>query len=128
MARWLTQEWLDESVVLAATQPHRPGVSLRLQYRITDGPDGDVGYYWIVLDGQLAEARLGTLEDADATLVESYEDALSMQQGRLDINAAFMQGRVRVEGDVARLLSLLPVTMSAEFKQFQEALLERTQF
>ena len=42
MSKWLTQEWLDESTRLAATQPVRPGVSARLQYVVTGGPGGDV--------------------------------------------------------------------------------------
>ena len=128
MAKWLTQEWLDESTALAATQPERPGASARLQYRITDGPDGDVEYYWIVVDGHLVENRLGALADAEVTRIESYEDARAMQQGELDMNAAFLQGKVRVEGDVAQLLSLLPITMSEEFQAFQAAVLAMTEF
>lgn len=128
MVKWLTQEWLDESTALAATQPERPGASARLQYRITDGPDGDVEYYWIVVDGHLVENRLGALADAEVTMIESYEDARAMQQGELDMNAAFLQGKVRVEGDVAQLLSLLPITMSEEFQAFQAAVLAITEF
>ena len=128
MSKWLTQEWLDESTALAASQPDRPGATARLQYRITDGPDGDVEYYWVVEDGHLVENRLGVLEDADVTLIESYDDARAMQQGDLDMNTAFLQGKVRVEGDVARLFALLPITMSEEFQSFQAAVLAITEF
>ena len=128
MPKWLTQEWLDESTRLAATQPIRPGVSARLQYVVTGGPDGDVQYYWVIVDGQLAENRLGELADAEVTLTESYEDAKRMQQGELDANAAFMQGKVKVTGDIAKLMALLPITMSAEFKEFQTQVLAVTEF
>ena len=128
MAKWLSEEWLDESTALAATQPERPGASARLQYLITGGPAGDISYYWVVVDGRLVENRLGTLEDAEVTLVEDYEDALRMQKGELDVNTAFMQGKVRVEGDVAKLFSLLPITMSEEFQAFQAAVLAITEF
>ena len=128
MSKWLSQEWLDESTRLAADQPVRPGASARLQYVITGGPEGDVSYYWVVVDGQLVENRLGTLEDAEVTLTESYDDALRIQKGELDANAAFMQGKVTVTGDVAKLLSLLPITMSPEFKAFQDRVLEITEF
>jgi putative sterol carrier protein len=126
--KWLTQEWLDESTRLAATQPIRPGVSARLQYVVTGGPDGDVQYYWVIVDGQLAENRLGELADAEVTLTESYEDAKRMQQGELDANAAFMQGKVKVTGDIAKLMALLPITMSAEFAEFQKQVLAITDF
>jgi putative sterol carrier protein len=126
--KWLTQEWLDESKHLAETQPVRPGASARLQYVITDGPDGDIQYYWIVVDGQLTENRLGELADAEVTMTETYDDAMALQKGELDANAAFMQGKVKVTGDVNKLMSLLPITMSPEFHEFNQAVLAITEF
>jgi putative sterol carrier protein len=128
MPKWLTQEWLDESTRLAESQPERPGASARLQYVITGGPDGDVNYYWVVKEGKLVENRLGLLEDAEVTLTETIEDAMAMQKGELDANAAFMQGKIKVTGDVAKLLALLPITMSPEFHEFSAAVLEMTEF
>jgi putative sterol carrier protein len=128
VAKWLSQEWLDESTRLAVGQPERPGASARLQYVITGAPEGDISYYWIVADGLLVENRLGSLEDPEVTLHESYEDAMAMQKGELDANAAFMQGKIKVSGDVAQLMALLPITMSPEFAAFQESVLEITEF
>jgi putative sterol carrier protein len=128
MAKWLTQEWLDESTRLAADQPERPGASARLQYVVIGGPDGDVEYYWVVVDGRLVENRLGRLADADVTLTQSYEDAMAIQKGELDVNAAFLQGRVRPEGDLDRLMGLLPITMSPEFQAFNAAVSEMTEY
>jgi len=128
MARWLSQEWLDESTRLAASQPERPGASARLQYQITDGPSGDVLYYWVVADGRLVENRLGELADAEVRLIETWDDAMAMQKGELDANAAFMQGRIKVEGDVGKLMALLPITMSPEFHDFNQAVLAITDF
>lgn len=128
MAKWLSQEWLDESTRLAETQPVRPGASARLQYVVTDGPDGDIEYYWIVSDGKLIENKLGTLLDSEVTMTETYEDAMAMQKGELDANAAFMQGKVKVSGDVGKLMALLPITMSPEFHEFNQAVLGMTEF
>jgi len=128
VAKWLTQEWLDESTRLAQTQPIRPGASARLQYVVTGGPDGGVPYYWIVEDGQLVENRLGELSDSEVTLTETYEDAKRMQQGELDANSAFMQGKIKVSGDIAKLMALLPITMSPEFAEFQKEVLAITEF
>jgi putative sterol carrier protein len=128
MTKWLTQEWLDENTELARDQPERAGASARLQYVITGGPDGDVAYYWVVIDGHLVENRLGELDDAQVTLTESYEDAMAIQKGELDANSAFMQGKIKVTGDVAQLMALLPITMSPEFKEYQAAVLAITEF
>ena len=128
MAKWLTQEWLDEGTRLSATQPERPGATARMQYVVTGGPDGDIRYYWILENGKLLESKLGDLEDAEVTLTQSYEDAMRIQKGELDANAAFMQGRVRVTGNMAKLMSLLPITNSAEYKALQVEILEVTEF
>ncbi|HVC26006.1 MAG TPA: SCP2 sterol-binding domain-containing protein [Acidimicrobiales bacterium] len=128
MAKWLTQEWLDESTALAVSQPERPGASARLQYVITDGPGDDVSYYWIVVDGRLVENRLGVLADAEVILTESYDDAQAIQRGELDANVAFMQGRIKVGGDVAKLMALLPITTSPEFQEFNASVLAITDF
>jgi putative sterol carrier protein len=128
MAKWLTQEWLDESTRLAEDQPERLGASATLQYVITGGPEGDIEYYWVIVDGHLVENRLGLVDHADVTLTQSYEDAMAIQKGELDINAAFMQGRVRPTGDLDRLMGLLPITMSEEFQAFNSAVTAMTEF
>ncbi|MGA3351940.1 MAG: SCP2 sterol-binding domain-containing protein [Acidimicrobiales bacterium] len=128
MAKWLTQEWLDEGKKLAEGQPERPGASAGLQYVITGGPEGDIRYYWVLENGKLLESKLGELDDAEVTLTQNYEDAIRIQKGELDANAAFMQGRVKVTGNMAKLLALLPITNSAEYKQLQVEILAITEF
>jgi putative sterol carrier protein len=120
MPKWLSQEWLDESKKLAESQPERPGASARMQYVVTGGPDGDIKYYWVLENGKLQESQLGEMPDPEVTLTQSYEDAKKIQLGELDANAAFMQGRVKVTGNMAKLMSLLPLTNAPEYKQLQE--------
>ncbi len=128
MAKWLTQEWLDEFKRLAQSQPERPGASARMQYVVTGGPEGDVRYYWVLENGKLLDTKLGDLPEPEVVLTQSYEDARKIQQGDLDPNAAFMQGRVKVTGDMAKLMSLLPITNSPEYKQLQTEILAVTEF
>jgi alkyl sulfatase BDS1-like metallo-beta-lactamase superfamily hydrolase len=120
MPKWLSQEWLDESKKLAEGQPERPGASARMQYVVTGGPDGDIKYYWVLENGKLQESQLGEMADAEVTLTQTYDDAKKIQQGELDANAAFMQGRVKVTGNMAKLMALLPLTNAPEYKQLQE--------
>ena len=128
MAKYLSQEWLDESRKLAEGQPERPGATARMQYVVTGAPEGDIRYYWILENGKLQESKLGDLPDAEVTLTQSYEDAVKIQKGELDANAAFMQGRVKVTGNMAKLMSLLPITNSPEYKQLQEEITKITDF
>ncbi|MGO9195915.1 MAG: SCP2 sterol-binding domain-containing protein [Acidimicrobiales bacterium] len=128
MAKWLSQEWLDEGRKLSEGQPERPGATARMQYVVTGAPDGDIKYYWVLENGKLNESELGELADAEVTLTQSYEDAMRIQKGELDANAAFMQGRVKVTGNMAKLMSLLPITNSPEYKALQTQILETTEF
>jgi putative sterol carrier protein len=128
VSKYLTQEWLDEAKALAEGQPERPGASAKMQYSVTGGPDGDVKYYWVLENGKLLENRLGELADADFTLLLTYEDSVKVQQGELDPNAAFMQGRMKVTGNMGKLMQLMPLTNSPEYKQLQESIRAITEY
>jgi putative sterol carrier protein len=128
MPKYLSQEWLDETRVLAAGQPERPGASAQLQYVVTGGPDGDVKYYWILQDGKLIESALGNAPEADFTLTRTYEDSVKVQNGELDSNAAFMQGRMKVAGNMTKFMALLPLTSSPEYQKLQTKVREVTQY
>ncbi len=128
MSKWLSQEWLDETRKMAEGQPDRPGASARMQYVVTGGPDGDVEYYWVLENGKLLQSTLGHLDDAEVTLTTGYEDSLKIQKGELDANAAFMQGKVKVTGNMAKVMSLLPITNSPEYKQLQADIAAITEF
>ena len=119
MPKFLSQEWHDETRRMAESQPERPGASARMQYVVTGGPEGDIRYYWVLENGKLLESALGDLEDPEITLTQSYDDAVAIQKGDLDASAAFMQGRVKVTGNMAKLMSLLPITGSPEYKELQ---------
>jgi putative sterol carrier protein len=128
MPTWLTQDWLDEQKRLAETQPERPGASARMQYVVKGGPNGEVAYYWVLDDGKLVEDSLGTIDDAELTLTIMWDDAKAIQQGDIDEQSAFMQGKVKVEGNMAKLMALMPITGSQEYRALQEELRKVTDY
>jgi putative sterol carrier protein len=128
VARYLTQQWLDEARELAKDQPERAGASAKMQYVISGGPDGDVKYYWIVENGKLLESQLGDIAEPDFTMTMAYDDSVKIQQGELDVNAAFMQGKVKVTGNMGKLMQLMPLTSSPEYKAFEEKVRAATEF
>jgi putative sterol carrier protein len=128
MSQYLSQEWLDETRKLAEGQPVRPGATARIQYVNTGGPEGDIKYYWVLEDGKILDSQLGDVDDPDFTLTMTYDDAMKVQKGELDANAAFMQGRMKVAGNVAKLMTLLPLTNSSEYKQLREQVREMSEF
>ncbi len=130
MSKWLSQEWHDETRKMAESQPERPGASARMQYIISGGPDGEVRYFWLLENGKLLESGLGDISDADITMTTSYDDAKKIQQGELDANAAFMQGRIKIGSNtnMAKLMSLMPLTNAPEYKALQKEIQEITEY
>jgi putative sterol carrier protein len=129
MATYLTQEWLDLQRELAQDVPERPGATARMQYVVTGTPDdGDVSYYTVIENGVMLENSLGTDDAAEFTLSSTYDDSVKILKGELDANAAFMQGRMKVTGNMGKLMSLMPLTQSPEYKAIQAKVAEATTF
>jgi putative sterol carrier protein len=113
---------------LTADLPEVPGASVRVQQVVTAAPGGDVRYVTVIEDGRTVEQRLGDEPDADVTLTAVYDDAVLIHRGELDMNAAFMQGRLKVAGDMAKLLRLLPLAGRPESRDAVRRLAEETAF
>ena len=128
MAQYLSQEWFDQFVTLAADQPTRPGATVRIQYKVTGAPEGDIHYYWIVDEGKIADAKVGTIDGADFTMTNTYVDGAKIQRGELDPTAAFMQGKIKVAGNMGKMMALLPITNSPEWKALQEKVNAGTEY
>jgi putative sterol carrier protein len=99
-----------------------------MQYAVSGGPDGDVKYYWVLENGKLLDSQLGEIADADFTMSMTYDDSVAIAKGELDANAAFMQGRMKVAGNMGKLMALMPLTMSPEYRALQEKVREVTDF
>ncbi len=108
--------------------PERPSMTASLLYIISDTPSGDVYYSWIVQDGRLVDASLGDYSEADVTLTISMEDAKAMAKGERDATTAFIQGQIGVEGDINKLMALLPLTTSKEYMELERQLAALTDF
>jgi hypothetical protein len=126
--RYLTQEWLDEARDLGADQPERPGASVRINWVVSGGPAGEVLYHEVLENGRVAESGLGSLDDPEVTLTTSWADSVGVARGDLDLNAAFMQGRVKAAGHMAKLMSVLPLTKAQEYVALQERIRAVTEF
>jgi putative sterol carrier protein len=128
MAKFLTQEWLDLQRELAQEFPERPGATARMQYKVTGTPDGDVTFHTVIENGKVLENVLGDDPQAEFTMTVGYDDFTQISKGDLDANAAFMQGRVKVVGNMGKLMSLMPLTQSPEYRAIGETLDAQTDY
>lgn len=125
---YLSQAWLDLQQALAQELPERPGVTARVQYVVTGTPDGEVRYVQSVVDGRLDAVALGDDPAAEVTLSQTYADARQIAEGELDANAAFMQGRVKVVGNMGKVMALMPLTQSGEYQATLAEVTDQTEY
>lgn len=126
--KYLSQEWLDLQKSTAEELPERPGATARVQHVVTGTPDGEVRYIQSVVDGRLEELALGNDPAAEVTLTQTYPDALQLAKGELAPAVAFMQGRVKVVGDMGKVMALMPLTQSDEYKATLARVTDQTEF
>jgi len=89
-----------------------PTLSGTVQVDVTGGPDGDVPVHAVLAAGRLVDAGPGPAADADAVLTLTAADARAVVAGHLDPSVAFMQGRMKVAGDMGVVLDLLALASS----------------
>ena len=75
-----------------------------LQQIVPDGPDGtEVAYAFVVADGTIRVER-GRAPHPDLTFTQDRATAAAIHRGELSAQAAFMQGRLRLGGDLRAVI------------------------
>ena len=102
--QWPPQPWLD---ALITTIPDEGGaaVTATVNFVVTGAPGGEARYFWELEGGRVVSADVGLLPDADVTFTQTFDDAQQMLRGEFDASAAFMQGRMKFAGDMAKLMA-----------------------
>ena len=107
MSKFLSEEWAE--AVTSALNSHDGyknaigAADLAIQFQTEDGPDGEVNYYLSSSGGDSSMA-LGDLDDADVTVKQSYDTASAISKGELNTQTAFMTGKLKVSGNLAKLM------------------------
>ena len=128
MPKYLSEEWHAAAKELAQAFPERPGASVRMASVVTGSPEGDLRYFQVIENGKVLEQANGELADAEVTITSTWDDAVRVQRGELDANAAFMQGKMKVSGNMGKLMALMPLTMSPEYKEIQQQIAAVTEY
>jgi putative sterol carrier protein len=105
--RFLSPEYMEHATRIMSDPGFAEEVGdleLLLQLTTIGVPgEGDVDYVIAIVDGS-GEMRRGRVEQADATIRQTYETACGLARGEVNPAAAFMTGRLRVSGNVAKLM------------------------
>jgi putative sterol carrier protein len=105
--RFLSSEWAQ--AVNDALNAHQGflgaigSADLGIQFETTEAPEGDVSYY-LRTGGGSAELALGKIDPADVTVGQTYETAMAISKGDLNTQTAFMTGKLKLSGNLAKLM------------------------
>lgn len=118
-----TYEFLSEAWITAARairdqyegRVGPPPVALRMNQVITDAPGGTINAH-LDTNGGRTQLELGHVADPDLTVTTDYATAkaLFVLQDPAAAMQAFMAGKIRVEGDMAKLMLLQASSVQPE--------------
>lgn len=105
--RYLSDEWLQRAneAVSGSSELSKAseGQDVTIAYEVTGTPSGKVSYAISFKDGSAA-VEPGPHQDAPTSFSLDYETASEIARGDLSAQAAFMQGRLKLAGDVTVLV------------------------
>jgi len=124
--RWLSGAWVAAVTEEAADLTGPPSLTGTVLVEVTGGPDGDTSVHAVFSDGRLVASGTGGAPTVDLTLTLTDADARAVLSGTLDPSVAFMQGRMKVSGDMGPLLDLLALAGTEQARALRDRIAERT--
>ncbi len=107
MPRYLSPEWLEAAQrAIDASDALREaanGLDMVVQHVVTGGADGAVTYH-VRVNSNGVTIRGGEAPDPTVVFTEDYTTAAAIGRGDLSAQGAFINGRIRVHGDLPRLV------------------------
>lgn len=133
MYPFLSDEWMEAAREIRAR--HADGlpdvtIEVRINQVITDVPFGDgVVHAYVDSSNGSLELELGELDEPDAVVTTDYDTAKAMivEQNPTAAMQAFMEGKIKVQGDMMKLMAMQTVqpteasaTVAAEIQSITE--------
>jgi putative sterol carrier protein len=111
--KFLSEDWAQAMTeALNSSEDFKKAASgqqAKLQQVVTDAPEGGEVKYYFKLEGENAEVSRGELSDAEATITQNYETAVGINKQEINPQNAFMQGKLKIQGNMMKLMQLQSV-------------------
>jgi putative sterol carrier protein len=108
--KYLSEEWAKEVTnrlqASDAVKNAAKGQDITLQQVFSDVPDGGEVKAFFKIAGGTPELGLGDADSPEATITQSYETAVAVNKGELQGQAAFMQGKLKIQGNLMKVMQL----------------------
>jgi hypothetical protein len=129
VSTWLSAAWLEQAAgaLGALALPSAPTASVRCTVAGGAEDGSDVVTTARLADGRLVDWAPGDDGDVALALTLSDADAWAVLSGEVGLPVAFMQGRLKVEGDMAIVLELLAQASTPAAEEARSSLAEATQ-
>ena len=106
VATFLSDEWMNAVIgaLRGSADESLPDAEFTLQQLVSGTPQGVVSL-WTTFDTGRVDGGLGDAPSpSDVTFAMEYETATALARGELNHQAAFMQGKLKVTGNMGKLL------------------------
>ena len=91
----------DEAVTEAAK-----GHNVAIQIITSDMPGVGVRKTYLKIADGVPAVGIGEVPNPDATITQNYETAVALDKGELNPQTAFMEGKLKIKGNLMKMLSL----------------------
>ena len=102
MPDFLSDEWFDSLAVAATRAEVSAETSLVVQQIIGSDP---VISWWICIEDGVVIVDRGEAREADVRLTTDRDTAIGIHRGEVSAQRAFLDGRLRIGGDIAALMT-----------------------
>jgi putative sterol carrier protein len=107
--KFLSDEWaraVEDALNTNEAFKKSAGTQTAKVQQVVTGPDGEKKY-WFKLDSGNVSLGTGDLGDSpDATITQDYDTAVALAKNELTGTAAYMSGKLKVQGDLMKLMQL----------------------
>jgi putative sterol carrier protein len=107
--KFLSEEWtkaVEDALNASDAFRSAAGSQTAKVQQVVTTPEGEKRY-WFKLEGGKAALGLGDSPDpVNATITQDYDTAVALSKNELTGTAAYMSGKLRVSGDLMKLMQL----------------------
>ena len=122
MRNLYTEEWLKTLKQLGSELPSMD-LTVTCQYEISGAPQGKVRYYIDIQKGKITDAELGKHPSPNCSISTTYKEVSSILQQEKSVEASFMQGNFKIDGEYEKyLLTMNAIRSTKEWQNMQQAL------
>jgi putative sterol carrier protein len=106
--KFLSDEWAQaftEAMNASEDFKQAAGSQSSKVQNVVNAPDGEKHFYLKLENGQV-EVGTGDLADSEATITQDYDTAVALFKNELTGTAAYMSGKIKVQGDLMKLMQM----------------------